>query len=491
MIKRLFVTALGLVLLLAAVLAVNTLRQGSRQLDVPPAPAVAVDERAVAEKLAGAVRLRTIASHEDANASADEFRQLHALLRERFPRVHQQLQQEVVGGYSLLYTWAGSEPKAPALLLMAHQDVVPVAPGTEGKWQAPPFGGAIHGGFVWGRGAWDDKSRVVAQLEAVEMLLAEGFRPRQTVYLAFGHDEEISGLRGAAAMARLLQQRQVRLELVLDEGSALTERIIPGIDRPVALVGLAEKGYASVRLRAEAAPGHSSMPPAAGSSAIGQVAAALHRLDAEQRPAALRGIGREMFETLAPEFAGLQRVALSNLWLFEPVVRAQLARSHSTNALLRTTTALTIVNAGNKENVLPGVAEAVVNFRLLPGDTVEGMVEHVKSKAGPQVQVALLPGANPPSRVSRTDTPAFQAIARTLRAQFPGVVVAPSLVLTGTDSHHYDIVADQVYRFSPVRVTPDDLGRLHGTDERISTTNLAELVRFYHQLVRNLNAPAT
>ncbi|TFZ00918.1 M20 family peptidase [Ramlibacter henchirensis] len=490
MIKRIVLVVLGLVLLLAAVVAVNTLRQGSRQIDVAAARPLAVDEKAVADKLSGAVRFRTIASREDADASGAEFRKLHAFLRERFPLVHERLQLETVGGYSLLYTWRGSDPKARPILLMAHQDVVPVSPGTEDKWEAPPFAGAVQGGYVWGRGAWDDKSRVIAQLEAVEMLLAANFQPRQTVYLAFGHDEEVNGLRGALEIVKLFQQRQVRFEFVLDEGSVLTEGVIPNLAKPVALIGLAEKGYLSVLLKASGAPGHASMPPAAGTSAIGQIASALHRLDVEQRPASLRGVGREMFETLAPEFGGFQRVALSNLWLFEPVVRPQLEKANSTNALLRTTTALTVVNAGNKDNVLPGTAEAVVNFRLLPGDTVQGMLEHVRSKAGPGVQVSMVPGAVDPSPISRTDTPAYQVLQRTLRSQFPGVVVSPALVLTGTDSHHFQPVAEQIYRFAPVRVKPQDIPRLHGINERISVANLAELVRFYHLLLSNLNSPA-
>jgi carboxypeptidase PM20D1 len=490
MIKRIALALAGLLLLLLAAVAANTLRQGSRQLDVPPATPLAVDERALADKLAGAVRFRTIASLDDAEAGAQEFRKLHAFLRERFPRVHQKLKLETVGGYSLLYTWPGTDAKAPPILLMAHQDVVPVSPGTEAKWQAPPFDGVVRDGFVWGRGAWDDKSRVIAQLEAVEMLLASGFQPRQTVYLVFGHDEEVNGLRGAKAVAQLLQERKVRFEFVLDEGSVITEGVIPGIGKPVALIGLAEKGYASVLLKATGAPGHSAMPPPAGSSAIGQLAATLQRLDAEQWPATMGGVGREMFETLAPEFGGLQRVALSNLWLFEPLVRPQLEKAPSTNALLRTTTALTVVNAGNKDNVLPGHAEAVVNFRMLPGDTVQGMLEHVHAKAAPGIEVAVLPGAADPSPVSRTDTRAYQALNSVLRAQFPGMVVSPSLVLTGTDAHHFAPVAEQIYRFSPVRVKPQDLPRLHGIDERISTANLAELVRFYHLLLTHLNSPA-
>jgi len=490
MIKRIALVLAGLVLLLVLAVAANTARQGSRQLDVPPAPQLAIDERALADKLAGAVRFQTIASLDDPEAGAAEFRKLHAFLRERFPRVHQKLKLETVGGYSLLYTWAGTDAKTAPILLMAHQDVVPVSPGTQDQWKAPPFDGVVREGYVWGRGAWDDKSRVIAQLEAVEMLLGTGFQPRQSVYLAFGHDEEVNGLRGAKAIAQLLQDRKLRFDFVLDEGSVLTEGVIPGITKPVALIGLAEKGYASIALKATGTPGHSAMPPPAGSSAVGQMAATLHRLDAEQWPAGMGGVGRQMFETLAPEFGGLQRVALSNLWLFEPLVRPQLEKAPSTNALIRTTTALTVVNAGNKDNVLPGNAEAIVNFRMLPGDTVQGMLAHVRAKAAPGIEAAVMPGAADPSPVSRTDTAAYQTLHRVLRAQFPGVVVAPSLVLTGTDAHHFAPVAEQIYRFAPVRVKPDDLRRLHGIDERISTANLAELVRFYHLLLTQLNSPA-
>jgi len=490
MIRRLLLALAALLLMLIAVLAVNTLRHGSRQLDVGAAAPLAIDEKAVADKLAGAVRFKTIASREDAEANADEFRKLHAYLRERLPRAHQALKVETVGGYSLLYTWQGTDTRAQPVLLMAHQDVVPISPGTEAKRTAQPFAGEVRDGFVWGSGAWADKARVIAQLEAVEMLLATGFQPRQTVMFAFGHDEEVNGLRGAASLLKTFQDRKLRFEFVLDEGSAITQGVLPGIDKPVALIGLAEKGYASVLLQATGTPGHSSMPPPVGTSAIGQVATALHRLEHEQRPASIRGVAREMFETLAPEFGGVQRVVLSNLWLTEPLVRRSLEKGKSTNALIRTTTALTIVDGGNKDNVLPGQASATVNFRLLPGESIDTAVQHVKAKAGPGVDVRVLPGASEPSPLSRTDVPGYQLLARTLRAQFPGVLVSPSLVLQGTDSHHYVSVADQVYRFAPVRVTPEDLPRLHGIDERIGVKNLAEHVRFYHLLLSNLNSPA-
>lgn len=490
MIKRVFLFVLAAVLLLGAAVAVNTARQGSRQLEVAAAPPLALDTQAVADKLAGAIRFQTVSSLEDADRNADEFRKLHAYLEQRFPLVHSKLKRESVNGLSLLYTWQGSDPNAKPIALMAHQDVVPISPGTEGKWQQPPFGGVLRDGFVWGRGAWDDKANLISELQAVEMLLASGFQPRQTVYLVFGADEEVGGLRGAQQIVKLLQQRKVRLDFVVDEGLLITEGIMPGLAKPAALIGIAEKGYLSVVMKVPATPGHSSMPPPPGTSAIGMMSAALRRLDDRQLPGNIRGVAREMFETIAPEMSGFQRVALSNLWLFGPLVQKQLEKGASTNAMLRTTTALTTFHAGNKDNVVPGEAEATVNFRLLPGDTRDAVMEHVREAAGDRFELKVLPGSAEPSPVSPTASSSYQLINRTVRSLFPGTIVAPGLMIGATDSRYFAAVSDHVYRFSPVRAGPQDLARFHGTNERISVANLGELVRFYHQLLRNLNAPA-
>lgn len=491
MLKRALLFLLALVLLLVAAVAFNTLRQGSRQLDVSPAPPLAVDEKGVADKLAGALKFKTVSSLADAKLNEGEFRKLHEYLQQRFPKAHAALKREVVGDLSLLYTWQGSDPKASPIMLMAHQDVVPVAPGTEADWKAGPYAGEIKDGFVWGRGAWDDKANLIAQFEAVEMLLAAGFQPRQTVYIASGADEEAGGLRGAAQIAKLLQARNVKLDFVIDEGLLITESIMPGLTRPVALIGIAEKGYLSVVLKIPATPGHSSMPPPKGNSAIAMMSAALRRIDDEQLPAGLRGVAREMFETVAPEMSGFGRVALSNLWLLGPVVQAQLEKGASTNAMIRTTTALTIVNAGNKDNVIPGLAEATVNFRLLPGDTRESVMQHVKAKANDErFELIALPGSSEPSPVSPTQSSSYQLINRTVRSLFPDTIVAPGLMVAATDSRYFSAISDHIYRFSPVRAKPEDLSRFHGTNERIATTNLAELVRFYNQLLRNASASA-
>jgi carboxypeptidase PM20D1 len=488
MAKKIAWGVLALLLGLVAVLAINTLRKGSRQLDVPPVPELAVDEAGAAQRLGEAVRLRTISSRDDAKLSADQFKQLHALLQAKFPKTHAALKREVVGDLSLLYTWPGSKPDLQPILLMAHQDVVPIAPGTEKAWSTEPFSGEVKDGFVWGRGAWDDKGNLMAQLEAIEMLVTSGYQPERTVYLAFGADEEVGGHRGAEKIAALLKERKVRLDFVIDEGLLITEGIMPGLKAPAALIGVAEKGYLSVVLKMSATPGHSSMPPPKGTSAVAMMSAALKRLDDEQLPAGIRGVAGEMFATIAPEMSGFSRVALSNLWLFGPVVQKQLEGGAGTNAVLRTTTALTIVNAGNKENVLPGQAEATVNFRLLPGDTKEQVVERTRALVADatksdKFELFALPGAVDASKVAPTDSAQYALINRTIREVFPGTLVAPGLMIGGTDSIHFGEISDHIFKFSPVRARPEDLPRFHGTNERIAINNFAELIRFYHRLL--------
>jgi len=489
---RKLLALLGIVVLaLALGVGAKTLLMPSKQLAVAVASPVPVDAAAVAARLGAAVRFKTIASVDDADANAAEFAGLHALLQSSFPKAHAVLQREVVGKYGLVYTWPGTDPKAAAIGLMAHQDVVPIAPGTEGDWQQPPFSGVLKDGFVWGRGAWDDKGNLMSIMEAIELLAGAGFQPRQTIYLIFGQDEEILGERGAAQIAKLFRQRGIHLQFVLDEGLLITDGVLSGLNKPAALIGVAEKGYLSVQLTASATPGHSSMPPPqAELSAIGMMSAALARLEDQQMPLSVRGLSQEMFETLAPEMSGANRVFLSNLWLFKPIIEQQLQRAASTNASLRTTTALTVFNAGNADNVLPGRASATVNFRLLPGDSSDAVIAHVTDAVkNPAIKIEKGAGFSEASKVAATDAAGFQLINKTLRQLHPDVIVAPGLMIGATDSRHFDGIADNIYKFSPVRAKLEDLKRFHGTNERISTDNYVELIQFYHQLIGN-SAPA-
>ncbi len=326
-------------------------------------------------------------------------------------------------------------------------------------------------------------------LEAVEMLVASRYQPQRTIYLAFGHDEEVSGIHGAKAIAELLKSRQIQFEYVLDEGMLVTEGILKGLDKPAALIGVAEKGYASVQLSLDATPGHSSMPPQ--QTAIGMMSLALSKLEQHQLPANIRGVALDMFNTIAPEMHGVNRVVLSNLWLFSPLLQHELEKSGSTNAMLRTTTALTMVHAGNKDNVLPGNIQATVNFRTLPGDTQESVMEHIKSTIdNASIHLQNLAGNSEPSKVSPTSSNAYQTINRTIRETFDNTIVAPGLMLGATDSRYFEGLSNNIFKFSPVRAGSDDLPRFHGTNERLSVKNYTEMIRFYHQLILNSSKPS-
>lgn len=486
MFKRIALILLTVVIVLVVAVGVNTLSHGSQQLAPVPVPAITVDEKGVADRLAAAIRLQTVSNYEDSTQNAEEFLKLHALLESSFPNIHKTLTREIVGTLSLLYTWAGSDPSLPAIMLIAHQDVVPISPGTEQDWKAQPFAGEIKGGEVWGRGAWDDKGNLITQMEAIEMLIAQGFTPKRTIYLAYGADEETSGERGAKRISALLKSRGVKIDFIIDEGLLITEGIMPGLKPAAALIGVSEKGYVSYKIKTTATPGHSSMPLPAGDNAIAKLSGIMTRLENEQMPAAIKGVAGEMFAAVAPEISGFTRVALTNLWLLGPVVRAQLEKAPGTNAMLRTTTALTVIQAGNKDNVIPGVAEGTVNFRLLPGDTREDVLKHIKSKIDdPSVSVTAQNFSSDAAPVASTSSASYQLINRTIRSLYPNTVVAPGLMLGATDSRHYLEFGANIYRFSPLRARSEDLARLHGVNERISTANLVDMVRFYHEVLRS------
>jgi carboxypeptidase PM20D1 len=445
-----------------------------------------VPEREPAQRLARAIRFQTVSYEDPSQFDEEAFSGLHHYLAAAFARVHAALTCETVGRYSLLYTWAGQDPALAPVVLAGHLDVVPVEAVSESEWTFPPFAGRIDGGFVWGRGSLDCKSTVLGLLEAVEALLSADFRPRRTVMLAFGHDEEVGGLNGAAQLASLLRARGVRPDYVLDEGLAIIEGIVPGVSRPVALIGVAEKGYLTLELSVEVGGGHSSMP--SRETAIGILSVAVARLESRPMPARLDGPAAQMIARLAREMPRVVRLVMAHQRLFGPLIVRMMARSPSTAALIRTTTAPTIFQAGVKENVLPTRARAVVNLRLVPGETIAGVTGRVrKTVADPRVKVAETGFMrSEPSPVSEIATPGFRSIEQAIARVFPGVAVAPGLVLGGTDSRHYTPLGCPCYRFMPLRLRPEDLSRMHGVNERIAVDDYARAVEFYVELIRAL-----
>lgn len=475
--------AVSVLVLLFAVLLFRALRPNSRQIEVAAPPDIALDTTAAAGRLAEAVRFRTISPDEPREFDPGALLGLHDFLRTSYPNVHRALIREVVNDHSLLYTWKGTDARQKPILLMAHLDVVPVEPGTEKDWIQPPFSGRIADGHIWGRGSIDDKSSVLGILEAVEFLVGQEFRPSRTVYLAFGHDEESRGHEGAEKIAALLKSRGVALDYLLDEGLVIADGLIPGVTAPVAMIGTAEKGWLTLELTAADTGGHASMPPR--HTAIGILATAIHRLEANPMPAALRPPVTQLFACVAPEMSFVRRMVFANLWFFGPLVKHQLARSPATNAAIRTTTAVTVVKGGTRDNVLPKAATAIVNFRILPGQSTATVTEYVRGViADPRVNIKPVKREEP-SPVSATDSESFRTLATTIRQIFPKVLVAPGLVVARTDSAHFLAITLTAYRFRPLSLTPADLNRIHGTNERIAIDSYAALIKFYVQLLQN------
>ncbi|MEU1956441.1 M20/M25/M40 family metallo-hydrolase [Nocardia rhamnosiphila] len=462
----------------------------STELEADPAAGAPVDD-ATAERLAAALRCVTVSREEpepgldgSGRAADTEFRRLAEHLERSFPRVHAELELERFG-YSRLYTWRGVDPTRTAAILLAHQDVVPA--DDPAPWTHPPFAGVVDAEFIWGRGAIDDKSRVLAILEAVESALADGVRPRHTVHLAFGHDEEVFGDRGAVRMAARLRELGVHADLLLDEGGVVTEGIVDDVTVPVATIMVGEKGYATVRLSVSEKGGHSSMP--GRRTAVGRLARAVSRIQDDPMPLRVTPVVTDMLARLRPHLPATKRRLLGFAALAAPVITRIMAAAPQTEALVRTTTAPTVIRGGVKANVLPQQAEALINFRILPGDTVDSVLAHCRRTIrDPRVRIELVGTASEPSPATGPG-PQFDLIARLTEEVVPGAAVTTGLVPGATDSRHYDDLAATRCNFAPIRLTAADLERIHGNDERLSRVNYARLIDFNRRLLTALAEP--
>ncbi len=488
--KRLLLAVAAVV---AALLGTMAVRAAMVPAPAPPAVAekrVVIDEATAAQRLSGAVKFATISTASGAPIDTAAFLGFHAFLATSFPRVHAALKLEKVAGLSLLYTWTGTDSLAPPVVLMGHMDVVPVPEANLKDWTHAPFSGDVADGYVWGRGTMDDKVTVLAVLEAVEDLLSRGQRPSRTVYLTFGHDEEVGGRLGARAIVDTLVRRGVKPALVIDEGGVMTNGAIPGVQGLAAVVGIAEKGYLSLRLKARAEGGHSSMPTSR--TAVGALSRAIAALEANQFPFVLDGPTRGMLEAMAPYSSFGRKMVFANLWLTGPLVTKMLSGTPTTAAMLHTTTSPTMLSAGIKDNVLPPEATAVVNFRIRPGETQATVMARVNAViADTMISVTPTDSARvDPSPVSNVDSPAFRLIASTVRGMVPGqsVPVLPYLVGGGTDAKYWGPHSSNVFRFLAVPLEQGDATRIHGVNERMSVKSYGTAVTFYAQLLQHLDA---
>lgn len=488
MTKKIAVTALLGIFLLLAVLLLRTFSYSAAPTSAEAATAVQPDRDLISRHLSEAIRFQTISYDNSARRDSAKFRQFIQWLQQTYPQVQATLELTPVNDLTLLYRWKGRDQSQAAILLSAHYDVVPVTPGTEKLWQHPPFAGTVADGFVWGRGAMDDKGAAIAMLEAISLLLQQGYQPPHDVYLALTHDEEIGSAEGAAAVAALLQQRQVKLAWSLDEGSFILRQMIPGVASDIASINVAEKGFLNLQLSVASPGGHSSMP--GNETAVSILAQALVNLTAQQVPGAIDGVTADFYDQLGPHMSWLPRMLLANRWLFGSLLEHELSKMPTTNAMLRTTTAPTMLTGSIKANVLPQQASAVVNFRLHPRDSIDAILAHVtRVVADPRVELKVLQGL-PASRVSAATSTGFTQIGAAVQQSRPAgsaaLILVSGLTIGGTDSRFYETAANDSYRFNPMVLTPAEVGGFHGNNERISQENLVRAVQFYHSLLNRL-----
>ena len=480
----------GALLLLSGIIVMRTISFSPPSPAAVQASSLKVDAENVSRHLSEAIQFQTISYDNSAKRNTERFLEFIQWVKQTYPQL-QQLELTPVNELTLLYRWQGKDSAAAAVLLSAHYDVVPVTPGTEKLWQHGPFSGAIQDGFVWGRGAMDDKGAAVAMLEAISLLLQQGYQPPHDIYLALTHDEEIGSKDGAAAVTAWLQQQQVKLGWSLDEGSFILRQMVPGVAADIASINVAEKGFLNLQLTVQSPGGHSSMPPA--ETAVSILARALTRLTDQQVPGGIDGLTADFYDQLGPHMSFLQRMLLANRWLFGPLLEHELSKMPTANAMLRTTTAPTMLSGSIKANVLPQQATAVVNFRLHPRDSVDAILAHATAVIhDPRVELSVLQGMAA-SKVAAKDGDGFRRISNAAQSTYaePGaqhapLVVVSGLTIGGTDSRFYEELAGASYRFNPMVLTSTELGGFHGNNERISQDNLVKSVQFYYSLLSAL-----
>ena len=439
---------------------------------------IKVDSDKAANDLSEMIKCKTVSHFDVSEDDAAEFEKFEKLLPTLFPVVFEKCSYEKVGNRGILIKWEGKSHDAPSVF-MSHYDVVSVE---QNDWTRPAFDGIIENGELWGRGTLDTKGTLNGILQAAEMLIKEGFVPNNDVYFAFGGNEEING-DGSQGIVKLFKQRGITPGLVLDEGGAVCTGVFPGVKKPIALIGLAEKGHINIRYTVKGGGGHSSSPKAGGP--VYRLSSACLKVEKSAFKYTLSKPTAAMFDTAGRHSTFLYRLLFANLWCFAPLLSLYAKLSGGEfNAVVRTTTAFTQMRGSKGANVIPAHAEMVSNHRIIPGETMDSVVAHVtKAVNDEKVQISVISGSNP-SVISEVDCEAYERVRSTVAETWQDAIVSPYLMVAGSDSRHWGEISDKVYRFSAMALTKEERGMIHGNDERIPIETIVRTVEFFARIMK-------
>jgi carboxypeptidase PM20D1 len=470
---------LGVLFLLLLIALINTILIKDKNLNIPKKEIDQKQSQAYALEFSKMIQVKTLSYKKDSPNHA-AFDNLHQVMKDLFPHVYQTMEQTIFDSRSLLFKWKGSSSEKP-IVLMAHQDVVPA---DKNGWDFEPFSGEVTKDEILGRGTLDTKSTLYAFFKAIDELIKDGYTPAYDVYISSSTDEEVSGL-GAQESVKKLQELGIKPYFVLDEGGAIVTGSLPSVSKPIALIGVIEKGYANIKFSAKSKGGHSSYPPK--NSPIARLSAFVNDVETKF-PLKTKMIPEvaDIFKKAAPAMNFPYRYLFGNMWLFKPLLTFLLPKINPFGrALLSTTIAFTMQKGSDAENVIPSNAYVIANLRTHPIQDIEETFKILKEIASKYDVDAELLEARPASPISSTTNEAYNYLINTIHANYPDVLVTPYVMLGGTDCRFFSEITESAFRFSPVRMDNSELKKIHGKNESVKKDTIVEAVDFYKNLIKN------
>lgn len=480
--------------IIAGILLLSACSKQSVPTPVAQDTDISINALAASKKLAGAIQFETSYS-QNAVPNTAAFLAFHEYLRTTFPIAHEIMEKHTINDLSLVYQWHGSDPSLKPIVFLSHQDVVPV--DHPEKWDVPPFSGMTDDQYIHGRGSVDVKFGITGTLEAVEQLYKTGFRPQRSLVFAFGHDEEIMGTRGGEKIAAWMADNNIQAEFILDEGPAVIPGLIPGLDKPVAFVGVAARGNIYFKISHKGSGGYASFPPAESSIEI--ISAAISRANQHQFDQKITQPIAWSLTHLAPHMPGLIEYVYRHNGLFSPFILNEFAKTETGRTVIQNTLVATTFHSGDKDATVPSYAEATLAMGILPGETIESATELLKTiLSDPRVVIDYVRfpdnqriHAYDPTPISPVDHGAYNTISKTIAQVFPQAAIAPALMPGGSDGKHYlkAGVTDKVYHFFPIDVNETEIMSMHADNEKLPISAYVHSIQFYAQLIKNVQSP--